>query len=398
MKRGVLFLIVAGLAAGVAVVLWPGGPFRPMPSPDDELSLLEAEIEKSLKNPKPGELDLEAEVQMLQYAGRLAGDDAIADEQKAPPPVVAKVVALPEAPPVERNYDLRAVETKFLETLQIVNLDDRRRGLQEIASFLAQHDTETASRFMQAILNTRDRLTDSDANAFATTFVDEFSKINPAAAAEWSDTLPERIRYPAHQMLARNWAAKDPQALEAWTAELDDPGLRANAIRMMSHALSVADPGHFAPDWAMRLAANPADGPRLSEVVVQHWGKTDFDAAARWAAGLATADDRESGVLALTRTRAESEPAAAANWARDSLQGGIRSTAIQEAIRTWALKDPAAAANWVDQLGDSAIADATFDTVAISWMRKDQAAAEPWINKAKVAQHRKEYVHTIGRN
>jgi hypothetical protein len=191
---------------------------------------------------------------------------------------------------------------------------------------------------------------------------------------------------------------QEPAALEEWSRNLDDPGLRANVISTMSQLLSISDPNGFAAQWAMRLAQNEKDGPRLSEVVALHWAKADFDAAARWSMSLENPDDKESGVLAVTKARAEADAAGAADWAGRALEGNVRGAAIAEAVRNWVKTDPAAAAGWIDRLADPLITESTFDTIGVAWMRKDEKAAEAWIEKAPVSQERKDYLYATSRS
>jgi hypothetical protein len=395
MKKLVIFLLTA-LAAGVLLFL----SARPQPQnqqspPVSKLSALESEIEQSLRNANPTADELQREIELHSEALFFANELVLPDGDKTGSVSAADSLAANQAPAAERDYDLPALEARFLETMQQTDEDERRSGLRDMASFLAGHDPATASRLMKAILDTRDRFTDGDGYAFATVFIDEYAQVDPAAAAQWCEMLPEQLVYPAHQMLTRHWVAQDPRALDTWMQTLNDDGLRANVIRMMSQSLSVTDSGKFASQWSADLAGRSKDGPRLSEVVVSHWGKVDFDSASAWASDLTDPDDREGGLVGLAKVRAESDAAAAAAWARDSLEGSIRAKALQETLIRWTTSDPSAAAAWIDQLGEPAIADATFDTVALAWLKKDEAKATQWIATSPIDQRRKDYLFAV---
>lgn len=354
----------------------------------------ETELERSLQTPDPSDAQLEREIALLSEAARQAGETVPRSptSEGSPAPVVPQSHLSGD-----RGYDYRALEADFIRALQFTDDEARRRKLHEYATFLAEKDPEMAVHFMRTILETRDRLTDRDAYAFATIFVERYAQRDPAAAAAWTDFLPERLKFPTHQLLVREWAAQDPFAADAWIRSVDHAGLRASAIRMMSHTLTAGEDQQFAAQWGQALSQRADDASRLSDVVVQHWGAVDFDAAYSWAASLQNADDREQGLVTLVKARARDDAPGAADWSRDTLRGEVRTKGIHEAVVAWVEKDPPAVARWVGQLGDQAIADSTFDMIAIAWAKKDAASAAQWIASAPVAEHRKEYVQRMAR-
>lgn len=394
MKKPIVMLLGgAALVTGVVVMMKLGprggrGPTEASPPG------AESELEASLKTANPTEDQLRREVELLVDEAMLRNEVSLPDTEPDPKRSVAEI--LKAAAPVERDYDLPALEKDLIETLQSTDADERRSRLGEIAALLAKHqDPEMAQRFMEAILSTRDRFTDSDAYTFATYFADLLSKTAPGVAAEWTENLPDRLQYPTQQQVARNWVQQSPAELDAWIQTLGDPGLRASAILMMSQALEASDPNKYAPEWAKRLAADEDDGSRLSEIVAKHWGTVDFDAAYNWSRSLTDADDRQMALLELTKARAQVDGQAAAEWANTALDGETRTRAIQESITQWVEKDPAAVAKWVDALGEPKVLDNSFDMIALAWMRKDRANAEAWIESAKVPSQRKEYIDSV---
>jgi len=400
MKPPWMIPTVGLVLVAASVVLWrwdrPSPPTLVAPAPTDDLTVLENQIANSLQVAHPTQDQILDEIQMLSDYALLANEDAALDPPPLPPSPVRHLPPSDDAtdPP---DFDLPALEARFLAAFEMLGADERREELRQIASFLASRDVATATRFMTAILGTRDGFTDGDAQAFATQFVEGYASTNPVASATWSEMLPEHLRYATHQILTRQWAHQDPAGLESWYGTLADPGLRANVIRTMSHALSIADDTGYAADWAKRLAENPADGPRLADVVVTHWSPQDPAGAQAWATSLPSADNRELAVVALTTSQAATDPGAAADWAQQTLQGDEKLKSIQVAVSAWATNDPAAAARWVERVADPRITDLTFDSVSIAWIRKDEASASAWIEQAAVADHRKEYVYAIGR-
>lgn len=382
---------VVAAAAAAAVIYHFSGPKA---EPEASLSLTER-IEKSLQQPNPTREELEREVAMLTEAARQANEISPEDS----PPAKSSVTGLLTTgkPVADPGYDLAALEKRFVDALQNTSVEERRKALTEIAQFLAGKDRDTATRFMKAIIGTRDQQTDTDGYTFATAFVAELVKSDAAGAAAWTEMLPEQLRYPATQVVALNWVKQDPAAVDSWSVKLTDSGLRASVLRLMSQSLGASDPGKFAPGWAKRLAENGDDGSRLSDLVVTHWGKEDFDAALAWADKLPDPDDRARGLVALANARAAVDPPAAVEWARTTLTGDVRAKAIQESMIRWVAKDPGAAAAWVDKLAEPAITDATFDMIAIAWMKRDEARAQTWIDAAAVNDDRRDYIYTVAR-
>ncbi|MFN0128434.1 MAG: hypothetical protein ACKV19_17305 [Verrucomicrobiales bacterium] len=394
MKKPIVMLLGGAAVVASVVVALKLGPRVERDPKEAPSAGAESELEASLKIANPTEDQLHREVELLVDEAMLRNEVSLPEEEPDPKRSVAEI--LENSAPVERDYDLPALEKDLLATLQSTDADERRSRLSEIAALLAQHqDPEMAKRFMEAILSTRDRFTDSDAYTFATYFADLLSKNAPGLAAEWTENLPERLRYPTQQQVARNWVQQSPAELDAWIQTLGNPGLRASAILMMSQSLGASDPNNYAPEWAKRLAADEDDGSRLSEIVAKHWGAVDFDAAYKWSTSLANADDRQMALLELTKARAQTDGQAAAEWANTALNGETRTRAIQESITQWVEKDPAAVAKWVDSLGEPKVLDNSFDMIAIAWMRKDRANAEAWIESAKVPSERKEYIDSV---
>lgn len=365
-------------------------PASTEPVSKKELTALE-ELEQYMRDhPNPTEAQMDHIVSLLQKAGK--------DPGYFRPKQTNLLGGRKEPGLLKRDWDLAGLNEKLVKALEGKDLKQRRQALQEVAAFLAdKEDFEVARRYLDTIISTRDEFTNNDLYAFANRFVADVSQKDPEGAANWTGHLPDRLKYSTHQRLLSNWTAAEPEAAEKWAGSLKDKALRANAITAMSQALKEHHPS-YGVGWAKRLAANAEDGSRMSEVVVAHWGRVDFEAAFDWSKTLTNADDRRQAVVSLVRAAAPLDPDRIANWSNDHLEGKDRGLAIRESILAWIGKDPKSAALWLDRVSDKEVTDTNIDLVALAWLKKNEDEASAWLDAADLSQERKDYIHQISGN
>lgn len=289
-----------------------------------------------------------------------------------------------------------ARDADFLAALRHTDPDRRRLALRGLAGQLAaEADTVRASDFIAALLSLRDRAAESDAYAFTKVFADRLAASDPQVAARWTQSIPDPLQDVAYGLVARHWAARDPRALSEWARTIENPALRATLIRATAQQLRLADPTGFAPEWASALART-ADGERFSDLIVPHWAKTNFRAAAEWSAALPDAGARDSALLALATTLGERDPHGALAWAAQFPEDGLRTRMIDETLSTWAARDPSAAAGWLEgQRSMPGLADIAVPRIAAAWLQKDPHAAARWLERAPVNPETKKYLLTL---
>jgi hypothetical protein len=296
----------------------------------------------------------------------------------------------------ERSYDLAKLRAEFEEALRTKDGHLRRLAIGAVAEFLAVHDPDVAALWMKELLQANQQQgSGSNAYYFASFFTQTYARTDLAAAAKWAEILPaETLRPVAHQYIAREWTPRDLSAVETWIASIEDARLRSNAIRTVGNALEVADDS-TASEWAQRLAGNKLEGARHSDVVVQHWGRTDIDGAIEWTRSLSHEDDIHRAVTGLATAFAAREPQAAAAWAQDFPPGPARDQAITISANRWGVEDPPRVAAWLAGLEQGRLLAASFPSVAASWYAKDPASAIEWMRTAPVDDDLRTYVQKL---
>jgi hypothetical protein len=295
----------------------------------------------------------------------------------------------------ERNFDLASLRAEFEEALQTRDTHLRRLALGAVAEFLAARDPALASAWMRELLASSHQSNGRDAYYFASMFTQAYAPLGLTESARWAEILPpETLRPVAYQHIAREWAARDLAAVERWVRTIDDPRLRTNAIRAVDNVMS-GNEAEIASAWARRLAADGRDGPRLSDVVVRHWGRTDIDGAISWTNSLERDDDVARAVSAIASAFAAKEPQEAAEWAAEFPAGEARDQALMISTNHWGTKDAPAAVRWLKGLDDPSLLEASFPSLAASWYDQNPAAALAWIDSAPVSEQLRGYVRNL---
>ncbi len=291
----------------------------------------------------------------------------------------------------EPTYDVAELRAEFESTLAIRDSHERRLGIGAVAEFLATHDPATARSWLQEFMGSG-RISSADAYYFTSVFAQTYARTDPQAAIRWAEFLPPESLLPvAYQRIATEWSALDFAALEAWSESIEDPFLRSNVIRIIGNSLSKA-PDDLAAAWAQRLAANEQDGPRHSDVVVQHWSRADLDAAIEWTRSLPEEDDVARAVDGLAMSFTARQPSAAAEWAVSFPEGPARDQAITLTANRWAVDQPKAAADWLTSLGRPDLLEASFPSIVASWDAVDPAGARQWAASVPVRPDLRDYV------
>jgi|GEM_PF-4974863 len=297
--------------------------------------------------------------------------------------------------PAERSYDLDALRQEFDEALRTEDGHLRRLAIGAVAEFLAVHDPDVAALWMRELLESNHAGSDSDAYYFASVFTQTYARGDLVAAAEWADILPaQSLRHMAYQHIAREWASRDLSGVEAWIVSIEDDRLRSSAIRAVGNAL-VTTQDDEASAWAQRLAGDERDGVRHSDVVVQHWARTDVAAAIEWTNGLPHGDDVDRAIDGLASAFAAKDPREAAPWAESFPEGTARDKAITITANHWAKDDPQAAAAWLEGLHQQSLLEASFTVLASRWYDKDPVTAVQWMDTAGVSDELRTYVKNM---
>jgi hypothetical protein len=311
------------------------------------------------------------------------------------PDAPAAAPAATPAPEPPKAYDLAALRADFDEARATKDTHLRRLGLEAVAEFLAANDPALAAKWLEELLVPGAADPSPDAYAFTSVFAEAYARRGLNDAVEWTARLSnDTLREVAQQYIAREWAPRDIAAVEAWIASSDDAGERSNIIRAIDNAFRPLSDSNTAA-WAQRLAADPADGPRHSDVVVRHWARTDLEAAINWASALPNQDDVERAVDGLAEAFAERDPGAATRWAASFPEGPVRFRALTRTAVYWAHFEPQEAARWLQNLGQPGVLESTVPAVYSNLLAKDPAGAESWLDGIPIKPEFRDYVRSL---
>lgn len=292
-----------------------------------------------------------------------------------------------------RSGARQELDRELYAALQITAPDARRRALRAIAEKLADAgDVVTAGDYVAALLGPDDRLGHGDAYTFTKVFAARLAARDVSAVMVWSEELPDVLKEVAYPFIARQSVAGDLHALSEWTRSIASPALRATVLRATSQELRRVGGDERSLEWARALAESP-DGPRFSDLVVEHWARRDFSAATEWATKLSDVSDRETAFLSIATSAGEHVPAAALTWASSLPESDLRNRVVNQTLVAWANSDPAAAASWCEERpGDSAAVAPALPQIAAAWLRRDHEAASRWIARAPISRETKTYL------
>jgi hypothetical protein len=261
------------------------------------------------------------------------------------------------------------------------------RFLGPVAAAMAARDPQGAAQLANELLA---KATPGEARLASWQYLDAVTQAyvrkDAAAAAEWAAALPAAARPGALGIVAKSWAAEDPQAALAW--------LDANSERL---AIDKEKP-----------LAQQAD-PRMA--AFGSWLQRDEGAARAWSDGLPGGEMRNAAeaqlILLLAQTGrgieaaqkcavfsgdpageissrvarelARTDPISAAKWAAELPAGKAQERAVTETVTRWTLQDPPAVGRWLEQFAPSEVRDRAIATYAGTLAIADPSMATEWV-------------------
>ena len=134
------------------------------------------------------------------------------------------------------------------------------------------------------------------------------------------------------EMAATEWAKRDPEAVEQWVNQVNDPDLRQQLAGSLAIGYAELDPGQ-AMDWALQsLPPGQVLDQSLAEIA--------------W-------------------TWAMRDPATAGTWVAQFPEGQARQMALENLVNVWGNHDPTAALDWIESLPEGPLqTEAATDLLA----------------------------------
>lgn len=147
----------------------------------------------------------------------------------------------------------------------------------------------------------------TDRALLAQTIVDQWTRYQPEAAAQWIETLTDDGSYVrVVERLVSQWSQDDPVRASAWVTDLPDPDMRR--VQMGR--------------------------------VAQAWVRTDPGAASAWLSTFPPSTDLDPAIHGLARGVLKDDPAGAWTWAEVVTADGARNRLLQQVGREWMKQDP----------------------------------------------------------
>ena len=175
--------------------------------------------------------------------------------------------------------------------------------------------------------------------------IEEWSKHDPTAAAQWANSHEGPGRVIARAMVLDQRARKEPQAVLADYAALQQAGANAQELSRLTSTLAEAlarKDVNAARTWAEALPAGDLQSRALHQVAGQ-WVKNDAPAASEWIRSLPLGGIRDDAAKELSSAIVGHDPASAFEWAHNIQDVKLRESALVNVIANWSKADPEAA-------------------------------------------------------
>lgn len=157
----------------------------------------------------------------------------------------------------------------------------------------------------------------------------------------------EKREITLRRLVARR-AADDPATAERWAESIKLDSEREVALNHLAVAW-----GKTNPIMALGLAERHHLSQGIVETISQQWGKTDPQAAMRWALGLPSKQEQENALSQIFSAHAEIDPADAARLVSERLPPGPgQDEAVMTVLYHWLRVDEAAAVSWAENFAD----------------------------------------------
>jgi hypothetical protein len=148
--------------------------------------------------------------------------------------------------------------------------------------------------------------------------VDEWAEFDPAAAAQYVDSLGDAADPALKARLVSEWAESDPAAAAAWLSQL-----------------SVDDPAFS----------------RASSSIIREWARYDLAASAEWLNALPASPELDRAVMSYAYRAAEEDPASAMTWAESIENDRQRGWIMERVAARWREQDAEGFTVYLDQGG-----------------------------------------------
>ena len=147
----------------------------------------------------------------------------------------------------------------------------------------------------------------------------------------------------AAAVVGARWAARDPAAAAQWAATLPERTARHALVEIAASWAAVDAPS--AARWAAALPASP-ERRSIWQGISDDYTATDPAGAENWLSTLPAGSDRDAAVAAYAARVVPADPEKALTWAKTLSNDVFAAQQIQNLLAVWSRKDGLAAHNW----------------------------------------------------
>lgn len=172
------------------------------------------------------------------------------------------------------------------------------------------------------------------------------------AASRWSESLPDgSLKGAAMNLIAEDFARRDPEAAAAWAQRHASQDYAARAI------------GRIGGQWALQ---NP-------------------ESAVGWLESLPAGSGQTAGMTAAFNNWEDTDPVAASNYLLAMPSSRLRDTSISGFADGYAWQNPELSMQWAASINDSAIREQTITRVGQIYLRQKPEEGRAWLESSDIS-------------
>lgn len=247
---------------------------------------------------------------------------------------------------------------------------DRTQLLQHVTAEIARHDPQLALNLISSV-----KLPDPD--SYRGIIVGEWSRYDPAGAAQWVERQPVRLQGRFAYRVADAYVGQHPQEALDWALRISrSPGknLWSNMLRQMAL---------HEPQEALRIALaaeNPMQRSNALSGVLSSIATTNPTLAMSHLEKIPGGEMRTQVIMEIAARLSETSVASAVDWLNDLDDTGMRRQAWAQVSQAIVYRDPDGAAELLDRIPKEA-RESWIGSVAAAYAQSDPNKAIQWIRK-----------------
>ena len=206
---------------------------------------------------------------------------------------------------------------------------------------------------------------------------ESWAQKDPAAALAWIDALPPGAsRTEARKGLVVGWSIKDEAGCRAWVEKLANEEEKQQGKHYILHGMARSK-----PQAALKNLISRTGEPDPNEFYcfAKEWALTEPAPAGEWAKSLPEGDAKEAALQALLRQWIYLDAVKVGDWAAQLPEKASREAALEAVMEKWVEQNPTEAASWTQGMKDSSKKSEALVAMVKAWGQIDPAEAQKWV-------------------